>query len=252
VENGDMVVIAARPSEGKTALATQIMGNLAKNGVPVGFISLEMTNEALARRITAQQTTISQVAFKSGGLDESEMVLWGAMSERMKSWPMYFDDKATRWNDIMQSATRMVKNHGCKVLFIDYLQLIDGGHKVGTPANQSVGDISKWIKGLAKKLNVPIFPLSQLSRDIQGRPKLKNLRDSGQIEQDADAVIFFFRPEYHGETEDSEGRSMAGVAIPIIAKCRNGATGDGELKFDGPTNHISDVGLTPPKNEPLY
>jgi len=205
---------------------------------------LEMTNDALARRMTAQQTTISQVAFKSGGLNESEMVLWGAMSERMKAWPMYFDDCVTRWNDLKQSATRMVKNNGCKALFIDYLQLIDGGHKIGTPANQSVGDISKWVKGLAKKLNVPIFILSQLSRDIQGRPKLKNLRDSGQIEQDADAVIFFFRPEYHGETEDSEGRSMAGVAIPIIAKCRNGATGDGELKFDGPTNKISDVAGT--------
>lgn len=256
MEPGDLLIVAARPGMGKTAFVTQIMGNNAKQGIGVGLISLEMKETIIVRRITAQQTRIEMNDFRSGCIAQSDLHLWGVMSGEMKKWPLFFDDVSMKWSEVEQSIIKMVKQNGCRMIVVDYLQLVDSEMGKGANGNVTVGYISLQAKRLAKRLGIPIIMLSQLSRAVETRggtkrPQLSDLRDSGSIEQDADTVIFLYRPEYYSILEDEEGHSLKNVLKVIIAKSRNGALGEVDLMFDGPTNRISDTSNQLPDQTPF-
>lgn len=237
LRNGDMVVIAARPSIGKTSLAIQIAENVAiTEKVPVGVFSLEMTKESLALRSLCSQARVSYRNVQEGFLAERDFPKLTGAAGKLSNAPIYIDDASGI--SIMQfraKARRMLQSLGIKFLVLDYLQLLhattDRGRRIEN-RQQEITEISGGVKALAKELNVPILVLSQLNREMErnkGRkPTLSDLRESGAIEQDADLVGLLYKVEVE------EGEERDHNAVPtnlIIAKQRNGPTGEINLMF---------------------
>lgn len=238
-QKSDLIIIAARPAMGKTAFVLSMAKNIAVDRkVPVGVFSLEMSNVQLVNRLIVNVCSISGEKIKSGQLEQDE---WRQLDTKIKDLydaPLYLDDTAALSITQFQSkARRLVKNHGVKLIIIDYLQLMNASGLKFQSREQEISMISRSLKGLAKELDIPIIALSQLNRNVEGRtgndakvPQLSDLRESGAIEQDADIVCFIHRPEYYKITE-IEGKDMHGVAQIIVAKHRNGATCTVNLKF---------------------
>ncbi|HQV64785.1 MAG TPA: replicative DNA helicase [Candidatus Paceibacterota bacterium] len=226
-QKSDLVILAARPSMGKTSLAMDIARKAAMiHNVPVGIFSLEMSALSLMDRMLSSEANVDSWKMRTGNLREQDWLdLTDAMS-RLQKAPILIDDQPG--NSILKmrsTARRMKMEHGLGMIIIDYLQLITTTKNFDSMVNQ-VTEISRSLKGLARELNVPVIALSQLNRSVEtrgGRPRLSDLRDSGSIEQDADVVMFIHR--------DKEDQSQ--LAEILIEKHRNGPTGMVELVFDG-------------------
>ena len=246
-QNSDLIIIAARPSMGKTAFVLSMAKNMAVNfNMPIAFFSLEMSNVQLVNRLIVNVAELSGEKIKTGQLVEYE---WHQLDTKVRSLydaPIYIDDTPSlSVFELRTKARRLVKEHQVKCVMIDYLQLMNASGMSFGSREQEVSIISRSLKGLAKELNIPIIALSQLNRKVDDRtqpkgsrdvsdakrPQLSDLRESGAIEQDADIVCFIHRPEYYKIFQDEHGNDLTGRAEIIIAKHRNGSTGDVILEF---------------------
>jgi len=239
----DLIILAARPAMGKTAYALKKAVNAARIGKPVAIFSLEMAKEQLIHRIMSFETNISLEKIKKLKLDDADWHILHSKQNELAELPIHWDDTpGLTLIELSAKAKRLKRLHGVEMIVIDYLQLITVH---GKSRFDAVSEISRGLKILAKELMIPIIALSQLSRAVESRPgnskrpMLADLRESGSIEQDADMVIFLYRPEYYGNTEDEEGRSTAGMAEVIIAKHRNGSTDTVLYNFKGSTTNFS-------------
>ncbi|HKK68280.1 MAG TPA: replicative DNA helicase, partial [Bacteroidales bacterium] len=234
----DLVIIAARPAMGKTAFVLSMARNVAvEHKHPVALFSLEMSNLQLVTRLISSETELSGTKLRNGDLQGHEWEQLDAKVKALEEAPIYIDDTpAISVFELRAKARRLVQAHGIKLIVIDYLQLMTANADTGGSREQEVSLISRSLKAIAKELNVPIIALSQLNRSVETRggdkrPQLSDLRESGAIEQDADMVLFLHRPEYYEILEDEEGNSLQGLAEVILAKHRNGATGNVYLEF---------------------
>lgn len=234
----DLIIIAARPSMGKTAFVLSMTRNIAvehKKGVAI--FSLEMSSLQLVNRMIVAETELSSEKIRNGNLKKYE---WEQLEIKLKQLvdaPIFIDDTpAISVFELRAKARRLKIQHDIKLLIVDYLQLMSGPPEAAGNREQEVSTISRSLKAISKELDIPIIALSQLNRSVElrsgdKRPQLSDLRESGAIEQDADLVIFIHRPERFGLLQDAEGNSTKGIAEIIIAKHRNGSIGDVQLKF---------------------
>lgn len=247
-QNSDLIIIAARPAMGKTAFVLSMAKNIAVNyRNPVALFSLEMSNVQLVNRLISNVCEIPSEKIKSGQLASYE---WQQLDYKLKDLlnaPLYVDDTPSlSVFELRTKARRLVREHGVRVIIIDYLQLMNASGMAFGSRQEEVSTISRSLKGLAKELNIPIIALSQLNRGVENRegidgkrPQLSDLRESGAIEQDADMVCFIHRPEYYKIYQDDRGNDLRGMAEIIIAKHRNGAVGDVLLRFKGEFTRFS-------------
>ena len=231
LQKSDLIILAARPSMGKTSLALNIAQNVAtKEGVPVGIFSLEMSKEQLIDRLLASEAGIDSWKLRTGNLEDKDFEKINKAMGVLAEAPLYIDDSAmANVMEMRTKARRLQSEHDLGLIVIDYLQLMSG--RAGSDNRvQEISEISRGLKGLARELNVPVIALSQLSRSVEQRtpkiPQLSDLRESGSIEQDADVVMFIYREDYY--EKDTEKKNIAEV---LIKKHRNGPTGDVELFF---------------------
>jgi len=238
----DLVIIAARPAMGKTAFVLTCARNAAVlHDKPVAVFSLEMSSVQLVNRLISGETEIEQEKLKKGALADHEWTQLHSRIGRLTEAPLLIDDTpALNVFEFRAKCRRLKAQYDIQMVIVDYLQLMQGkADGKGGNREQEIGSISRALKSVAKELNIPVLALSQLSRAVESRPgaskrpMLSDLRESGSIEQDADMVLFLYRPEYYGMTEDEEGRSTAGVGEVIIAKNRHGETSIVPLKFVG-------------------
>jgi len=249
LQRSDLIILAARPGMGKTALTLSLARNSAMEfQKPVAFFSLEMSALQLAQRVIAMEAEISGMKMRNGQLEDYEWEQLNAALERISEVPIFIDDTpGINIFELRAKARRLKMQHDIDLIVIDYLQLMSGGtdNQRGN-REQEVSAISRALKGLAKELDVPVIALSQLSRAVETRggtkrPQLSDLRESGSIEQDADIVGFIYRPEYYDILEDEEGMSLKGVAEVIVAKHRHGALETVRLRFDAEYARFSDL-----------
>jgi replicative DNA helicase len=235
----DLVVLAARPAMGKTALALQIARNIAANPnlKGAGFFSLEMGAVQLTQRLIVAESEMDAQKVRNGTLEDYE---WKQMLQRIpklsKSNIFIDDTPAVSIGELRTKARKLKREKDIDVLIVDYLQLMRGSRTKSANREQEISSISRGLKIVAKELDVCVIALSQLNRSVESRggnkkPMLSDLRESGAIEQDADIVLFLYRPEYYGFETDDEGNSTLGLAEVIIAKQRNGPTGTAKLQF---------------------
>ena len=269
----DLVIIAARPGMGKTALTLSMARNMAvvKN-IPVAFFSLEMSSIQLITRLISSETGLSSEKLRTGNLEKFEWEQLNVKVSSLENAPLYIDDTPSlSIFDLRAKARRLSSQYGIKLIVIDYLQLMTaGGSNKNGNREQEISTISRNLKALAKELNVPVIALSQLSRAVETRggskrPILSDLRESGAIEQDADIVSFIYRPEYYkiDEWDDEERTPSTGQAEFIVAKHRNGGLSNIRLKFisnlgkfenidnfDSPFEYQSKINQESPKINP--
>ena len=265
LHKSDLLILAGRPSMGKTSLATNIAYNVAKTyrrgtrpdgtegaieGGVVGFYSLEMSAEQLAARILSEASEIPSQQIRSGDMTEVEFRKFVDAAKQLESCPLYIDDTpALPISQLAARARRLKRTHGLDVLIVDYLQLVRGTGRSENRVNE-ISEITMGLKAIAKELDIPVIALSQLSRQVESRedkrPQLSDLRESGSIEQDADVVMFVFREEYYVEREQPSEEKLEetaiwqermerlhGVAEVIIGKQRHGPIGTIKLSFEG-------------------
>jgi len=233
----DLIVVAARPGVGKTALALNFARHAALHAVSpvaVGFFSLEMSAVQLEQRLLSAESDIPLEHINRGKMDDQAYNQFHNKGvRRLESAPIFIDDAAAiNIFKFRAKARRMVSKHGVALIIVDYLQLMSGSNEKNINREQEISTISRNLKALAKELNIAIIALSQLSRAVEARtgankmPQLSDLRESGAIEQDADMVLFIYRPEYHGNTTNEHGQTTRGETHIKFAKHRNGAVGD--------------------------
>ncbi len=253
----DLIIIAARPSMGKTAFVLSMARNMAvEHERPVAIFSLEMSSLQLVNRLIASETELGAQKIKNGKLEDWEWEHLHRKIGRLDKSPMFIDDTpALSIFEFRAKCRRLKMQHNIQAVIVDYLQLMTAGVDTRGSREQEVSTISRSLKAIGKELDIPVIALSQLNRSVESRegkrPQLSDLRESGAIEQDADIVLFIHRPEYYGITEDDSGNSLRGVAEIIIAKHRNGATGDVNLafrkelaKFSDMETHLDHLGVT--------
>jgi replicative DNA helicase len=230
LQRQDLIVIAGRPSMGKTALALNMAQYAAKNGNTIGIFSLEMSAEQLVSRLLCSEARVDAHRLRTGYLNREEWAKLADALRRLTETQIYIDDTAGSGVLEMRAKARRLKaEHGLDLLIVDYMQLMSGRGRIES-RQQEVSQISRDLKGLAKELNIPVIALSQLSRAPETRsehkPQLSDLRESGAIEQDADVVCFIFREEVYNQTDENRG-----TAELILGKQRNGPTGVVQLAF---------------------
>jgi len=245
-QKSDLVIIAARPGMGKTAFVVSALRNAAVDfKIPVAIFSLEMASIQLVNRMISAEAELESEKIKKGNLAEHEWAQLVHKTSRLSSAPIFIDDTpALSILELRAKCRRLKAEHGIQIIVIDYLQLMRG--EQGGNREQEIASISRALKGIAKELNVPVLALSQLSRSVETRggdkkPQLSDLRESGSIEQDADIVMFLYRPEYYKITVDEDGLPTQGVGEVILAKHRNGSTGNVKLKFIGKYTKFADL-----------
>ena len=275
MHNSDLMILAARPGMGKTALATNVAFSAAiqyyedlqtgmdmktSKGAVVGFFSLEMSADQLASRILAERSGLSSHKLRRGLLDDDEFYRLVKATQELEAVPFYIDDTpALDIAGLRSRARRLKRQKNLGLIVVDYLQLLRAHTRGGAPENrvQEVSEITRGLKGLAKELQIPVLALSQLSRQVEQRenkrPQLSDLRESGSIEQDADMVMFIYREEYYkvnqqpemgGEAHaawQDEMSSLQNVCELIVSKQRHGPTGTVLLHFEGETTKFSDL-----------
>jgi replicative DNA helicase len=225
----DQIILAARPSMGKTALALNIAVNVAKTGVGVALFSLEMSRPQIGLRMIVSEARVDGALVRAGHLQESDYQKLVMAANVVNDLPIWIDDRSDlSVLEIRAGLRRLKRKHDFGLVVVDYIQLM-GGTRAET-REQEVSSYSRGLKGIAKSFNVPVLALSQLNRKVEDRPKkrpmLADLRESGAIEQDADVIAFIHRPEYYGRTDENRG-----LAEIIIAKQRNGPTDTVKLTF---------------------
>lgn len=269
----DLVIIAARPGMGKTALTLSMARNMSvSKNIPIAFFSLEMSSIQLITRLISSETGLSSEKLRTGNLEKFEWEQLNVKVSALENAPLYIDDTPSlSIFDLRAKARRLSSQYGIKLIVIDYLQLMTASvsNKNGN-REQEISTISRNLKALAKELDIPVIALSQLSRAVETRggskrPILSDLRESGAIEQDADIVSFIYRPEYYkiDEWDDEERTPSAGQAEFIVAKHRNGGLDNIRLKFvttlgrfeniedfDSPFEFQSKINMDGPKVNP--
>jgi replicative DNA helicase len=244
-QRSDLIIIAARPAMGKTAFALHFARAAALAGHPVALFSLEMSDISLANRLLLSEGRVSAYNFKTGKLSDGETVAIEKASGVLHELPVYVDDNADVSMPHIHSTIRRLHRQGkCDIAIIDYLQLISGTKNKNSYREQEISQMSREAKRMAKELNIPVILLSQLNRESERRsdkrPALSDLRESGAIEQDADIVCLIHRPEYYQQKMEVDGTTVYDGIEFIIAKYRNGATGNVYLQHDGTLNRIFD------------
>ena len=240
LHGGEMIVIAARPSMGKTSLAMNIAEHAAIDlRLPVGVFSLEMTSESLVLRMLCSRSRVNMRSVREGFLAERDFPKLTGAAGKLANAPLFIDDSSGL--SILQlraKARRMFQQYGIKLFIVDYLQLLNSTARRAENRQQEIADISNGIKSLAKELNVPVIVLSQLNRELEReknrKPRLSDLRESGSIEQDADLVCLLYKPSSGDEEEAAAAPARDDEAQPVnllVAKQRNGPTGDVNLAF---------------------
>ena len=246
----DLIIIAARPAMGKTAFVLSCARNAAvQHDKPVAVFSLEMSSVQLVNRLISGETEIEQEKLRRGSLADHEWEQLHSRIGKLSTAPLLIDDTpALNIFEFRAKCRRLKAQYDIQLVIVDYLQLMHGkGDGKGGNREQEIGSISRSLKSVAKELNIPVIALSQLSRAVENRPgaskrpMLSDLRESGSIEQDADMVLFLYRPEYYGLNEDESGNSTAGLGEVIIAKHRNGETGSVNLRFVGKYVKFTDL-----------
>ncbi len=236
----DLIILAARPSVGKTAFALNLAMNAAMNSsktFPVAVFSLEMGAGQIVKRMLSCVSEVSMEAIARGKMAEHEFIQMSQRMNKLAQAKIYIDDQAAlNIFELRAKARRLKQKHDIEMILIDYLQLMQASIEKGGNREQEISKISRDLKALAKELEVPIIALSQLNRSVETRkeskvPQLSDLRESGAIEQDADLVMFLYRPEYHGITNDAMGETVEGETHIHIAKHRNGSTGMEKVRF---------------------
>ena len=264
LHKSDLIIIAGRPSMGKTAFATNIASNISKEvevkekNKNVLFFSLEMSSEQLATRLMGELAELSSENIRTGNLSKTDFSKLLISSEKLKKLNLFIDDSpALSISSIRTRARRMKRKHGLDLLVLDYLQLVNGESRSNDNRVQEISDITRGLKAIAKELNIPVIALSQLSRKVEDReekrPQLSDLRESGAIEQDADLVVFLYREEYYlARTEPQEGtdkheiwtskmEKVHNIAEAIIAKHRHGPISKVKLHFNPSWTKFSDL-----------
>lgn len=234
-QRSDLVVLAARPSMGKTALALNFAHNIAvQANQPVLIFSLEMSKEQLVDRLLSMESGVDAWALRTGNLTDADFEKIGQAMGTLSEAQIFIDDSPSiTISDLRTKARREAHKRPLGLIIVDYLQLMSGGSRYGGDGNrvQEISEISRGLKGVARELNVPVLALSQLSRSVESRnpqiPQLADLRESGSIEQDADVVAFIYREEYYNPETDR--KKLADV---LIKKHRNGPVGNVELRFE--------------------
>lgn len=235
----DLIIVAARPGMGKTAMVLAVALNAARDfGKGVALFSLEMASTQLVQRLISMEAEIAGSKMRNGKLEDYEWQQLQTTVERLSTVPIFIDDTpAINIFELRAKCRRMKQQHDIQMVIIDYLQLMTGSTEgKGGNREQEIAGISRALKSLAKELNIPVIALSQLSRavEVRGgskRPQLSDLRESGSIEQDADIVAFIYRPEYYQILEDESGQSLKGIAEFIVAKHRHGALDTVRMRF---------------------
>ncbi|MGE0773145.1 MAG: replicative DNA helicase [Cyclobacteriaceae bacterium] len=251
-QKSDLVIIAARPGMGKTAFVVSALRNAAVDfNYPVAIFSLEMASLQLVNRLISAEAELESEKIKKGNLAEFEWQQLVHKTNRLSSAPIFIDDTpALSILELRAKCRRLKAEHNVSLIVVDYLQLMKGD--IGGNREQEIASISRALKGIAKELEVPVIALSQLSRGVETRggdkrPQLSDLRESGSIEQDADIVMFLYRPEYYKITVDEDGMPTQGMAEVIVAKHRNGSLDNVKLKFIGKYTKFAD--FEGPSNE---
>ena len=247
-QKSDLVIIAARPAMGKTALVLTMARNAAVDfGKPVAVFSLEMSSLQLVTRLISSESELQSDKLKKGNLEDYEFQQLNDKIKKLAEAPLFIDDTpGLSVFELRAKARRLKEQHKIELIIVDYLQLMTAGGEGKGNREQEIATISRSLKGLAKELEVPVIALSQLSRAVETRggdkrPQLSDLRESGAIEQDADMVMFIHRPEYYNITDDGEGNSTAGVAELIIAKHRNGPVDSAKTRYIGQFTKFTDL-----------
>jgi replicative DNA helicase len=248
-QKSDLLILAARPGMGKTAFVVTMAKNAAVEfNKPVAIFSLEMSSLQLVKRLIASETEIAQDKILKGNLDNHEFVQLNERIKKLSVAPLFIDDTpALSIFELRAKARRLKENQKIELIIIDYLQLMSGGPDGKGNREQEISQISRGLKSLSKELEIPIIALSQLSRQVENRPggskrpQLSDLRESGAIEQDADMVMFIYRPEYYGLEVDENNEPTKGKAEIIIAKNRHGALETVKLRFIGQYAKFADL-----------
>jgi replicative DNA helicase len=237
-QKSDLIILAARPAMGKTAFALSMARNIAvEYNKPVAVFSLEMSAVQLVTRLISSETELPATKLKKGDLEDYEWHQLNTKIHSLANAKIFIDDTpALSVFELRAKCRRLKQQHDIQMVFIDYLQLMTLGRENRGNREQEISTISRSLKALAKELDVPVLTLSQLSRAVESRsnsrrPILSDLRESGAIEQDADIVMFIYRPEYYGLEQFEDGVSSKGAAEIIIAKHRNGPTANVRLRF---------------------
>ncbi len=250
---GELIILAARPSMGKSALALNVAENVAARGEAVGIFSLEMSSAQLVQRVLASRSGVDGDRMRRNALRPNEFRALFAACDELRTAPMYFDDTpGLTLLQLRAKARRMKQKHGLQAVVIDYLQLMTSGHRTES-RQQEVSEISRGVKALARELNVPVLCLSQLNRAAEQReghrPRMSDLRESGSIEQDADVIMMLHREAYYhrDETWRDDNPDKVNLAELIIAKQRNGPTGTVKLTWDSRSTRFRDhIDASPP------
>ncbi len=242
-QKSDLTYMAGRPGMGKTAMALSEAYSLARNKVPVAFFSLEMSSMQLAYRLASMESGIGAEKLMKYKLDKTQLQHYYMAVDRLNTLPIFIDDSSSlSVFDFRAKLKQLIYRHKVEIAYLDYIQLMNFGgsnKRNNMSREQELSAISRTLKQIAKECNIPIVVLSQLSRQVESRqdkrPMLSDLRESGSLEQDADVVVFLFRPEYYGISESENGQSTEGLAEFIVAKQRNGGTGIVSIKFNHET-----------------
>ncbi len=235
-QKSDLIILAARPSMGKTAFALSLARNAAiDHKIPVAVFSLEMATIQIVIRLLCSEARLNAHLVRTGKIPMEDAPKLSKNIHKLSEAPIYIDDSPSQSIlEVRAKVRRLKAEKKIGAIFIDYLQLMSASTRMES-REREISHISRSLKALAKELNIPVIALSQLNRQVESRtdktPVLSDLRESGSIEQDADVVMFLHRPEYYGMKTDSEGNSLEGIAEVIIAKQRNGPTGSVKLKF---------------------
>ncbi len=254
-QKSDLVIIAARPAMGKTAFVLSVLRNAAvDHSRPVAIFSLEMSSVQLVNRLISSEAELDSEKIKKGNLADYEWEQLVHKTAKLSKAPLFVDDTpALSILELRAKCRKLKAQHDIQMVVVDYLQLMSGDSKSGGGGNreQEIASISRALKKIAKELSIPVIALSQLSRAVETRggdkrPQLSDLRESGAIEQDADMVMFLYRPEYYGITEDEDGNSTMGVGEVIIAKHRNGSLENVKLRFIGKYTKFTDLEMNVP------
>jgi len=250
----NFIVIAARPSMGKTAFALSCLKTAIKDGkIPI-FFSLEMSDISLMNRLIIGVSGVDADDFRSGNLSDLDLKQIDRAIKEILEYKAFIDDRPKPINKIISKIRRLHKAGQCDIAFVDYLQLCTDDSEKGKIREQEVSTISRKLKLLAKELKIAVIALSQLNRSVESRsgdkrPQLSDLRESGAIEQDADMVMFLYRAEKYGIIEDDQGNSLIGVGEVIISKQREGHIGGVLFRYNESLTDIYDYDLQYDKNE---
>ena len=254
-QNSNLIILAARPSMGKTSVALEFAKRAAELGMPSAFYSMEMASIELFNKYNRGISSLYSEKLKTGNLTDQELTSYIEASRKLSKLPMYIDDKPSLTIQYLRLSLKKLKREkSIKIAFVDYMQLADvSGSKKNANREQDISFISRSLKSLAKELNIPIVALSQLSRSVEEtkdkRPQLRHLRESGAIEQDADMVIFIYRPDYYGIV-DSSGESTKGLIELIIAKHRDGSLGNPMIRHNEDFTRFYDIDQNISYDEP--